>query len=39
MRDLVAGLVAVGLLVIAASLATTLTFFRKREHRRRPGAD
>src|SRR4029077_12086425 len=35
MRDLVAGLVAVALLVVAASLATTLTFFRKRRLRAR----
>jgi hypothetical protein len=30
MRDLVAGIIAVALLVIAASLATTLQFFRRR---------
>jgi hypothetical protein len=30
MRDLVAGIVALGLLVVAASLATTLHFFRRR---------
>ena len=30
MRDLVAGIVALGLLLVAASLATTLTFFRRR---------
>jgi hypothetical protein len=30
MRDLVAGIVAMGLLLVAASLATTLTFFRRR---------
>ena len=30
MRDLVAGIIAVGLLMLAASLATALTFFRRR---------
>ncbi len=35
MRDLVAALVAFGLLVFALSLATTLTFFRKRRERSR----
>jgi hypothetical protein len=30
MRDLVAGMVALGLLLVAASLATTLTLFRRR---------
>jgi len=30
MRDLVAGIVAVGLLLVAASLATKLTYFRRR---------
>lgn len=30
MRDLVAGIIAVGLLLVAASLATTLQFFRRR---------
>jgi hypothetical protein len=30
MRDLVAGIVALGLLLVAASLATTLHFFRRR---------
>ena len=35
MRDLVAGLVAVVLLLAAASLATTLTGYRKRRQRAR----
>ena len=35
MRDLVAGIIAVALLLIAASLATTLTFFRRRRLRAR----
>ena len=30
MRDLVAGIIAVGLLLLAASLSTALTFFRRR---------
>jgi|SRR5213593_4434913 len=30
MRDVIAGLIAVALLLVAASLATTLTFYRKR---------
>jgi hypothetical protein len=33
MRDLVAGIIAVALLLIAASLATTLQFFRRRRLR------
>jgi hypothetical protein len=33
MRDLVAGIIAVGLFLLALSLATTLTFFRKRRVR------
>jgi hypothetical protein len=35
MRDLVAGVIAVALLLIAASLATTLHFFRRRRLRAR----
>lgn len=35
MRDLVAALVAIGLLVIAASLATTLRLYRRRRRRAR----
>ena len=35
MRDLVAGIIALALLLIAASLATTLTFFRRRRLRAR----
>jgi hypothetical protein len=35
MRDLAAGLVAVALLIVAASLATTLTFFRRGRQRAR----
>jgi hypothetical protein len=35
MRDVLAGLVAFGLLVIAASLGTTLTIYRKRRRRQR----
>jgi hypothetical protein len=35
MRDAIAGVVALALLVLAASLATTLTFHRKRRQRRR----
>ena len=35
MRDLVAGIIAVALLIIAASLATTLQYFRKRRLRAR----
>ena len=35
MRDLVAGIVAFALLVAAASLATTLTYFRRRRQRQR----
>ncbi len=35
MRDVVAGLVAVGLLLVAASLATTLQYFRRRRLRAR----
>jgi hypothetical protein len=34
MRDAIAGLVAVALLVVAASLATTLTFYQRRRLRR-----
>jgi hypothetical protein len=33
MRDLIAGLVALGLLLVAASLATTLHFYRRRRQR------
>src|SRR5262249_49898554 len=33
MRDLIAGLVALGLLLLAASLATTLHFYRRRRQR------
>jgi hypothetical protein len=33
MRDLIAGLVAFGLLLVAASLATTLHFYRRRRQR------
>jgi hypothetical protein len=33
MRDAVAGVVALALLLVAASLATTLTFYRKRRRR------
>ena len=33
MRDLIAGLVAFGLLLVAASLATSLHFYRKRRQR------
>src|SRR5262245_60506334 len=35
MRDLIAGVVALGLLLVAASLATTLTVYRGRRRRRR----
>jgi hypothetical protein len=35
MRDLVAGIIAAGLLVIAASLATTLQLYRRRRQRAR----
>src|SRR5689334_17653474 len=35
MRDLVAGLVAIGLLLFAASLATTLQVYRRRRQRAR----
>jgi hypothetical protein len=35
MRDLAAGLIAIVLLVVAASLATTLTYFRRRRQRMR----
>jgi hypothetical protein len=35
MRDLAAGLIALVLLVVAASLATTLTYFRRRRQRAR----
>jgi hypothetical protein len=35
MRDLVAALVAVGLLLVAGSLATTLQFYRRRRQRAR----
>ncbi len=35
MRDLVAGIIAVGLLLFAASLATTLTFARRRRRHAR----
>ncbi len=35
MRDLAAGLIAIVLLVVAASLATTLTYFRRRRQRAR----
>jgi hypothetical protein len=35
MRDLVAGVIAIGLLLVAASLATTLHFFRRRRRRAR----
>ena len=35
MRDLVAGIIAVALLLVAASLATTLQFFRRRRLRAR----
>jgi hypothetical protein len=35
MRDLAAGFIALALLVVAASLATTLTFFRRRRQRAR----
>jgi hypothetical protein len=35
MRDLVAGIIAVALLLFAASLATTLTVFRRRRRRAR----
>jgi hypothetical protein len=35
MRDLVAGIIAVGLLLIAASLATTLRLYRRRRQRAR----
>ncbi len=35
MRDFVAGIIAVGLLLFAASLATTLTMFRRRRRRAR----
>jgi hypothetical protein len=35
MRDLVAGIIAVALLLLAASLATTLRFFRRRRLRAR----
>ncbi len=35
MRDIVAGLIAVALLLVAASLATTLTVYRRRRQRRR----
>ena len=34
MRDAIAGLVAVALLLVAASLATTLTFYQRRRRRR-----
>ena len=37
MRDLVAGIIAVGLFLLALSLATTLTFFRKRRLRAQEG--
>jgi hypothetical protein len=37
MRDLIAGLVALGLLLVAASLATTLHFYRRRRQRFRDG--
>ncbi len=37
MRDLIAGLIALGLLLVAASLATTLHFYRRRRHRAREG--
>ena len=33
MRDAIAGVVALALLVVAASLATTLTFYQKRRQR------
>ena len=35
MRDLIAGLVALALLVVAASLATTLQYYRRRRERAR----
>lgn len=35
MRELIAGLIALALLVVAASLATTLRFFRRRRQRAR----
>src|SRR5262245_8780308 len=35
MRDFVAGIIAVALLLIAASLATTLRYFRRRRQRAR----
>jgi hypothetical protein len=35
MRDLVAALVAIGLLLVAASLATTLQYYRRRRQRAR----
>jgi hypothetical protein len=37
MRDLIAGLIAVGLLLVAASLATTLHFYQRRRQRAREG--
>jgi len=37
MRDLIAGLVALGLVIAAASLATTLQFYRRRRERERAG--
>lgn len=37
MRDLIAGLVALGLVIVAASLATTLQFYRRRRERERAG--
>ena len=33
MRDAIAGVVALALLVVAASLATTLTFYQRRRQR------
>src|SRR4051812_48487653 len=38
MRDAIAGIVALALLVVAASLGTTLTFYRKRRQRLRDAA-
>ncbi len=35
MRDLVAAVIAIALLIVAASLATTLTFYRRRRERAR----
>ena len=37
MRDLIAGLVALGLVIAAASLATTLRFYRRRREGKRAG--